>query len=300
MAETYIMHRFDSIHEFVKASERGASKSDASHKERGDWAGTDSFAQAVDFAKNGGWQPGDLLEFRDIFDGLEARLRKFKSDEWERGMDQGGFEVNMQAYMDGEPEHMFEWLPAEHQVTRRAVCIIIGHSVSAGCTAKDLFIRGQAAVALVRALALLGYELEIWSEETVSGGWGSQDNKKLPDYFTTLVKLHGAGEVMDESAVEFAIGNPSWLRRLLFGFQEGQPQDVRRKFGFGSMMGGYGSITPIKHAEMVGADVELNLGETWFNTYGGRERTAEDGMVWVMDQLKRLGVVDQEAEWDGE
>jgi hypothetical protein len=232
-----------------------------------------------------------MVEFRNMFD-VEASLRKFTYHEWTPMPDVAGFEVNMQAYLDGEPEDMFEWMPEEHEVSKRALCIVIGHSVSAGCSARDLFIRGQAAIALVRALSLLGYELEIWSEETVGGHYGS--NSKLPDYFSTLVRLHAAGEAMDESAVEFAIGNPSWLRRLLFGFQEGQSEAVRAKFGFGK--GGYGSCTPIQHAETVGADVQLDLGRSWFRTYGSEDDMSEAGMQWVLDQLKVLGVVDEDAE----
>jgi hypothetical protein len=297
MAYTYIMHRFESIGAFVKQAAKNAVKTESSHRsaDRGggygdNWHGSKTFQESVDYALQGGWEPAELLEFRHLFDNLEPRLRKFVENQFERGIDQAGFEVNMQAYLDGEPDHMFQWVPADHMVTKRALCIIIGHSISAGCTSHDLFIRGQAAVALVRALSLLGYELEIWSEETVSG-YGS--GNKL---FTTLVRLHAAGAVMDEGAVEFAVGNPSWLRRLLFGFQEGQPDAVRRKFGFGT--GGYGHCQPIHHAKLVGADVELNLGETWFRDRGDKEATAEAGMVWVVDQLKALGVVDQDAEWE--
>jgi hypothetical protein len=294
MAETFIMHRFESIHEFVDAAAKGAEKTGASHATEGsagryqkNWHGTKSFGEAVNFAKNGGWDPGTLLEFRDMFEELLPRLRKFTDLEWERASDQHGYEVNMQAYLDGDPDHMYEWVPSEHMVTKRALCLIIGHSISGGCSAEDLFIRGQAAVALVRALSLLGFELEIWSEETV-GGYGG--------HFSTLVRLHAAGEILDESAIEFAIGNPSWLRRLLFGFQEGQPQDIRQKYGF-TKNGGYGSCTPIKHADLVGADIQLDLGQSWFSTWD-RKSVAEDGMRWVVEQLKKLGVVDADAEWE--
>lgn len=300
MADKYLMHRFDSIGAFAEQSKKNARRTESSHKSYdAEWSGSESFQQSYEWATRGGWEPSELLEFRSMFDGLEPRLRKFVDNEFERGIDQAGFEVNMQAYLDGEPDHMFQWVPAEHMVTKRALCIIIGHSISSGCTAQELFIRGQAAVALVRALSLLGYELEIWSEETVAGWGGFKD---LPGMFTTLVRLHGAGQIMDESAVEFAVGNPSWLRRLLFGFQEGQPADVRKKFGFGE--GGYGNCQPICHADLVGADVQLDLGQSWFGEGryygGGDDKVAEDGMKWVVEQLKRLGVVSEDAEWEDE
>lgn len=293
--EEYYMHRFDSIGAFAEASKKNARKTESSHKTYdAEWSGSETYWHSFKFATEGGWEPEDLLEFRNMFDGLEPKLRKFVDNEFERGIDQAGFEVNMQAYLDGEPDHMFQWVPADHVVTKRALCIIIGHSISSGCTARELFIRGQAAVALVRALSLLGYELEIWSEETVRS-WGGRSGD--PDKFTILVRLHGAGQVMDEGAVEFAIGNPSWLRRLIFGFQEGQTQSIRKQFGFGD--GGYGSCTPICHADLVGADVELDLGHAWFSENSGRsDVVAEDGMKWVVAQLKKLGVVSEDAEWE--
>jgi hypothetical protein len=298
--QEYIMHRFDDIGSFVKAAKRNARKGESSHRRDGrhgdNWHGSKTFDESVDYALRGGWEPSELLEFRHMFDNIEPRLRKFVDAQFERGIDQAGYEVNMQAFLDGEPDHMFQWVPAEHVVTKRALCVIIGHSISAGCTSEELFVRGQAAIALVRALMLLGYELEIWSEETVGGGFGFGGPHK-GKLFSTLVRLHAAGSVLDESAVEFAVGNPSWLRRLLFGFQEGQPDDVRQAFGFGT--GGYGSCQPIVHAELVGADVQLDLGQSWFGENWNRgERTAEEGMRWVVQQLKNLGVVDADAEWE--
>lgn len=291
--QSYHMHQFDSIGKFVDAAVKNGREGEASHasadRHGNNWAGTASFDEAVSHARYGTWKPENMQHFTTMFDTLEPKLRKFVADEMERGRDTGGFEVNMDAYVNGEPEDMFQWMPTESVVQKRALCVIIGHSISAHCSSEDLFIRGRACVALVRALQLLGYELEIWSEETVGAGWDSSSKKM----FTTLVRLHGAGEIMDESAVEFAVGNPSWLRRLLFGFQEGQTDAIRKQYGF-KPGGGYGQPSGIHHAELVGADVQLDLGRTWF------ANTPQKGMEWVVTQLKELGVIDQDAEidWD--
>ena len=294
----YIMHKFDSIHKFVNEADRRARSTESSHsKDKGfggeDWHGTDSFAQAVQFAKFGGWEPQGAPKFRKLFDELIPKLRKFTDLNMERFPDVVGDEVNVAAYLEGEPDHMYDWVPQETEQTKRALCLLVGHSISSGCTAEELFVRGQALVGLVRALSLLGYELEIWSEETV-GGWGGQRNHD--EQWSILVRLHAAGEIMDTSAIEFAIGNPSWLRRLLFGFQEGEPNDVRSHYGFGK--GGYGSVRSIQHQGVVNADISLNLGERWFNERSGND--AKDGVDWVVAQLKRLEVLPQDAEIDWE
>lgn len=290
----FIIRQYDSIHQFLKVAERGDPEG-ASHTCDGGWAGTVSHEQAVQFAKYGGWNP-KIVRLRTVFDGLVPKLRKFVDFDAQRHHNVAGDEVDIARYLDGEPEHMMEWTPNEESVRRRALCLLIGHSVSGAVAAEHLFVRGQAVIALVRALSLLGYELEIWSEETCGGLTVAGVNR-----YSTLVRLHAAGEIMDESAVEFAIGNPSWLRRLYFASEEMESSQVRRQFGF---MDGYGYGRPEKicHANLVGADLEIDLGRDWFGENLGTDpsRLARKGIEWVAGQLKELGVIDKDAQvdWD--
>lgn len=284
----YIIRRFESIHQFVKAARKGAKENMASHWAYGgpdSWAGSESFDQSVEFAMSGGWEPEDVAEFRSVFGDLETKMRRYQDFAMDRFPGPVGDEVNVAMFLAGEPDHMLDWVPREDMVQRRALCLVIGHSVSAGCSARDLFIRGQAVIGLVRALSMLGMELEIWSEQTISD-WHRE-------HYSVLTRLHAAGSIMDESAVEFAVGNPSWLRRLIFGLEEGEPQKIQDQFGIG---GGYGRPAGIHHAEMLGADLKLDLGRTWFGETGkADERTAEDGFRWVLQQLVDLEVLPESA-----
>jgi hypothetical protein len=286
MTTSYEIRWNDSIHEFVNAAVKRADKSQSSHAENS-WTGTDSFAQSVDYAKNGTWEPGDVSEFRNMFDELIPKLREYTDQNFVEMPDVSGFEVNMQAYIDGEPDHMRQWMPVEEATSKRALCMVIGHSISSGISAAELFQKGQAAIALVRALRLLGYELEIWSEMTVTG----RRNTEVP--YSVLTCLHKAGQVMDESAVEFAVGNPSWLRRLIFAFEEGESAAIRKMYGFGAGSGGYGAPAGIHHKDLVGAEIALDLGRGWWA--GGEKNTGQRAMEWVVAQLKELGVLDSEA-----
>lgn len=286
MSTKYLFHRFDSLTDFVKAAEERRDKNYASSRTGGydaEWAGTESFEEAAEYATRGGWEPEMATEFRNMFDELLPNLRKFTEFAYEPRPDVTGYEVNMQAFLDGEPDNMFQWVPTEHQVTKRALCMLIGHSISAGVSSEELFLKGQAVVGLVRALQLLGYELEIWSEQTVQGS-------KSDESFTILTRLHAAGEVMDQSAVEFAVGNPSWLRRLIFGYEEGESPVVRKRYGFGP--GGYGSPRPVQHANMVNADVTVALGSTWMRG----DDPVKAGYRWIVDQLKEFGAIPEDAE----
>ena len=285
---TYEMRWNDSIHAFVNEASKRFDKGGASQS-TSDWTGTETFGQAVDQAKNGTWDPGDVREFRDMFDELIPKLREFVGPNFAEMRDCDGFEVDMQAYLDGEPEHMRQWIPVEDQVSKRALCLVIGHSISSGVSADELFQKGQAAIALVRALQLLGYELEIWSEQTVL-------SRKSDVPYSVLTCLHKAGELMDESAVEFAVGNPAWLRRLLFAYEEGEPAMLRKRYGFTSG-GGYGAPGGIRHQELLGAEVALDLGKAWWERgWKGGKEDATRAMGWVVSQLKELGVIDADAE----
>jgi len=113
-----------------------------------------------------------------------------------------------------------------------------------------------------------------------------------------LTKIHGAGEILDESAIEFAVGRPAWLRRIIFGACEMEPAAVRKKFGFGLGSRNYGIPVEPRHKETVGADVVLNLGRTWAEGLGSE---TERSMNWVVSQLKEFGAIapDGELDWEG-
>jgi hypothetical protein len=293
----YMIRRFTSIASLMDRIEEGLEDgrvNGASLTTRdSDWTGTESLEAAIKFARYGGWEPEGAPEFRRLFDQMIPKLRQFTDFNLDRFAGPIGDEVNVAAYVMGEPDHMMDWVPQESTVSKRALCLLIGHSVSAGCSAEELFVRGQAVLGLVEALSLLGFELEIWSEETLTPTWGVKGGKDLPSHYTTLCRLHAAGEIMDRSAIEFSIGNPSWLRRIYFASEECEEQRIRNHFGF-NKGSGYGSIAPISHGELVAADVELNLGETWFN----ERYISAKGDHSEVAKAAVAGVIDDDADFD--
>ena len=281
-AKSYHMRRFDSIGDFVEASVKGRKDHCSSSKKGDGWSGSKTYEECVGHALHGTWDPGNIKGYSNLFENLEPNLRTYVEVGFDQGWDVGGYEVDVTRYLAGEHECMNEFLPAEHVITKRAVCLVIGHSISAWVSEEELFRKGQAVIALVRALNLLGFELEIYSEQTVRGG---------TERYSVLTRLCAAGDVLDESAIEYAVGNPSWLRRLIFGLEEGEPDAIRTTFGFGTGWGGYGSPDGIHHGELVGADVEIALGEAWFD-----RDTEEEAFDWVVRQLKAVGAIAEDAE----
>lgn len=280
------IRKYDSIGAFLKVVQ--FSPADGASVKRGDgWSGTATLAEAIKYAKHGGWQPEVATQFGHMFDSYLPRLREFTTTQIELMPDVCGGEVNMQAFLDGEPDCMFDWVPDESASRQRALCLLVNHSINGGISAEELFVKGQAIVALVRALGLLGFELEVWSEVTVLPRTGDHE-------YTTMVRLHGAGEIMDVSAVEFAVGNPAWLRRLLFAAWEAEPKNIRDRYGFYDGMG-YGGPTSPRHADDVNADVVVDLGSNWGLGYRPEEM-AENGFAWVLRQLREYGVIPAEEE----
>lgn len=282
-----IMRRYESIGAFVKVCESSPADGSSNKSINGaGWSGAKDLKTAIRHAKTGDWEPEVATEFKQMFEQYLPRLRTFIADELERTPDVAGGDVNVQAFLDGEPESMYDWVQDEEVTTQRALCLLVNHSIHAGISAEELFVKGQAVVALVRALSLLGYELEIWSEVTVKGRNGGQ--------YTTMVRLHGAGEIMDISAVEFAVGNPAWLRRLEFAAWECESPRIRDNFGFRSKSG-YGTPCPPSHGDDVNADVIVDLGRSWGFSYD-QSQWGENGFRWVTDQLKACGVIPEDAE----
>jgi len=287
----YTLHQFDSIHKFIDAAAAAADKTSTgvSNNPTDGWHGTADLTEAIRFAKFGGWAPEGAAEMRRWFDGIVPKIRKYVDNTLEYRYNVSGASFDIARYLDGEPECMFEFVPNEDEVSKRALCLVVGYSIPSSVTAQQLFARGQALIGLVRALATLGYELEIWAEESVR----PRNGKNLDsEAWSVLTRLHSAGTIMDESAVEFALGNPSWLRRLIFALQEGESPSIRKRYGF-QKGGGYGTVTAIQHANIVGADLTMDLSQRWF-THGD----PADAERWVFDQLKALGVVEQDAEFN--
>lgn len=279
-----LIRRYNSIGDFLAVAETTPRDGSSTGTDRGDWYGTDTLDEAIKYARQGGWVPQVSTRFTGLLNEYLPRLRKYKSDELEQVADVCGGDVNMQAFLDGEPDCMFEWAPVESDAPKRALCLLVGQSASSGMTAEEQLMKGQAVVALVRALNLLGYELEIWSENTV------EQQGRGTDQYTTLTRLHAAGEVLDIGAVEFALGCPAWQRRLVFAHRETESDSVRNKFGF-TAYGGYGASRPPAHADDVNADLVLDLGGSWGLGYGSDVDKAEAGFEWIMRQLRAAGVV---------
>ena len=306
---------------YASSREKGAKPWGLSFVDMPDFVGDLTLPQALNVARYGGWTPDYAYELRNAFDELVPRMRNALSFDFERRLDVAGDQVDVAAYIQGAPETMHNWFPTEQETKQGVVTLLLGVGMRgcticsfAGCsaapavTAQDAFVRGQAVIGLIRTLKLLGYELEIWTEYSVR----NNSNEAI----SYLTRVQHAGDVTDESSLEFACGHPGWARRVHFRAQENEPAEIRDRFGFsnpmdydaydGSKRGGkrfygYGNVMEPQHKATVGADIVLNLGSDWFGVKSwyndDAEITPEMVVEWTVKQLQMCGVLsDEQAE----
>jgi len=208
--------------------------SGAASRRRGDrsWAGTDSFEEAMKLAREG-WAEGlkdisDLSE--EIWDvvGQEIKKQDFHYDVQ-------GCVLDVDRFLVGEPENMIEFHEEEEIGHGKIVKIRVNNVASCGVSAKTMFLRGAAVVALIDALEKLGFSCEVYTADALARRW--RGDEEVLQY---EVELRGPGDVLDMDRLAFGLAHPSWLRRMVFSAMEQEERDIREKFRVG---GGYGMPT---------------------------------------------------------
>lgn len=291
MSYTHTVRRFDSVLEAVTASESLHTLGEASSRhDPSGWAGT-SWDAAVTMAKHG-WS--DVRPQVDaILEPVRESLRDILSDHPDRMLDMVGFEPDVDRFVMGELECMWDEVFTPQNKNGKVFTLLVDGCYDNGVMAETVFARGAAISALVEAFTLLGYELEIFVECSVSAtNYKWPRGKSYRDYkrpeWSFLTKIHNAGEPMDINNVMFALGHPAWLRRICFGVMEGQGPKIRADFGFGC--GGYGSTgCGTLCDDIVNPSFTMMIGGS---NYG---QDITDPVGWVLNQLELQGVWERPA-----
>lgn len=130
--------------------------------------------------------------------------------------------LDITSHIAGLPE---QWLSPQLSYTHssRVIDLSVEIGGKANITSASMTNRGQAIVALIESLELRGYSLSLtlvrstvargrdtsWSGASVSTG----------EQFVMTLPLKRIGEPLNINRTQFAIGHPSFYRRLLFGVQ---------------------------------------------------------------------------------
>lgn len=246
------------------------------------WFGTDTFDEAIKLAAEG-WS-AERPKVDAILEPIREKLAEKLDYTFARGHDMVGCEPDIDRFLAGELECMWDDVPTEAPTKGRVFTLVINGTVNYTIKRETILARGAAIAALVEAFQMLNYDLSIYVENSVSAGYGrSKGAGGKYNKHTILVQVHRAGDPLDINKVMFPIGNPAWLRRICFALQEQEPQFIRDRFGF-HQGGGYGMPVGPLCDEMLDASFVMSM-----NAHPS-DQDITDPVGWVLEQLELQGV----------
>ncbi|GAA2399225.1 phage protein [Actinomadura vinacea] len=169
-----------------------------------DWAGA-SWDEALQLARDG-W-----TTVLPEMDAEVAELRERVEDEvlttalvpaW----DVTGSEVDIGAYLSGEPECMVDAVPQRLSARGRVVTFLVPAGYTNTTPHSAIHNRGVALAALCSSITASGHSVEIWS---AFGPYVSPT-----DRFASAARVISAAEPLDMGRLMFVMAHPAMLRRL--------------------------------------------------------------------------------------
>jgi hypothetical protein len=247
----------------------------ASSRSVGDrsWAGTSSFDEAMALARKG-WPEGlkDIQKVSEaIWNVVGQEIQKV-----ETLFDVCGAFADVDRYLTGEPEDMVQFVEEQTFGRGKVVKLFVNNAASCGVSAKTMFCRGAAVVALIDALEKLGYSCEVSTADALAGGW--RGDNQLLQY---EVELRGAGQVLDMDRMAFALAHPSWLRRMVFSAMEQEDATIRSTFKIG---GGYGH--PSESRGLTSDEHGIDVPSLRYGTHHWQSQDA--AIKWVLDAAAKV------------
>jgi hypothetical protein len=120
--------------------------------------------------------------------------------------------LDVGTYLTGAPECWLE--PVSEPQPTRIIKLAIEIGGAQFITGAQMANRGQAIVALVNALELAGYSVELTVVRSFAKNYG------FDTPCTFLIPIKHAGNALDMRRIQFMIGHPAFFRKCLFGLTE--------------------------------------------------------------------------------
>ena len=266
------IQEFDRIGEAVNYLQRKPNPVDRPASETGShrWTGSRDMKHALELLEVG-WPEG-LVEMKGMVENIErVLLDRIPRPTVHR--DLSGSDVDIGAYLSGEPENMLEW--QAQPANSEGIKLVVNGSASAGVSARVIKARGAVVVATIHAMQMLEIPVELW------GVWASSRDRYHSE---TRIQISRPGYELDIERVAFILAHPSMLRRIAFGIWEREePKDWRKRIGIEPDTG-YGRPTDSNFAGENG----IYLGrmgsweEHWLDTHTAVE--------WILARLHDFGV----------
>lgn len=284
MSTTIHSERFASWSAYVDRAVSGetsfpaADRSSRRHDWGGSWAGTETFAEAVDLARRG-WREGAEL-IAPMFAALTAKVESKILVQTPAYAPVGPGTLDMGRYLMGHPAPYMVWedsYESDDSPSGRIVHIVLNMTTSANIDKRVMFRKGAAVAALVDVLERAGRRVELDAAICESRqGMGARAS--------VTVRLKGASDALEIEQLAFTCAHAAAFRRIGFGVMECWPDDVRARLGV-YHGGNYGTPTELPEAERG----DIYIGRSYDG--GTRQWATEDAAAaWVVAQLAVQGV----------
>lgn len=261
--------RFGELYKHLTTSEYHAPKHQRdSHDPNYGFTRTHTFDEALDLLQVG-WPEG-LVEMGGMVEDIERTLlERVPGPVIER--DVTGSDVDIGAFLTGEPEHMIEWKP--NPAPTDGVKILVNCTASADVSPATIMSRGAAVVSMLHALRIMEIPSDLYL------AWGNQSRQA----FTAVLHASRPDHEADIERLAFAIAHPSMLRRLVFALME--QEQAHKELGVGA---GYGH--PRDHKM---EDATLTLPSMMGDD--PRWSSPSHAVEWVLKEFDRMGIELEEA-----
>ncbi len=175
-------------------------------------------------------------QVEEMLRNMQEKVNDYIASSTRRVLDVSGGDVDIDRYLRGEPEHMWETWMDEDTLRGKAIKVLVNCVASSTVQATDLVKRGAAVVAAVEAVIASGMNVELWVGESVKSG------QNRGQHVCEMVLLKEYNDIIDPNVLAYTIGHPTMLRRVCFFLNEQRDMKQRELFGF-TKNGGYGKVT---------------------------------------------------------
>ena len=242
------------------------------HSRNQKWSGAKSYEEAHQWAV-GGWPKS-----HKIMEHIHDKILGALSSQIIRPIAQVnvcGEEIHMGNYIAGRPDYMIEYVSDPRDiVTGKIINIEINTGYSSDTKSKVIENYGVATCALIDALTVRGYSVEVSLLHTVRRrrfGIGRE-------YLEITCPLKKSNQPLDIDRIAFALCCPAFLRRLIFSVQE--------CYDFGCWDTNYGMCCNIQREQKYATDFRFDHAVNSYE-YGSVESSIET----MLGKLKQSGLV---------
>ena len=264
---------FDSLGDFIRHAKDNPTPKESNQAKRESFNYTDNLSDACNLALHG-WDE-IRAEVDAQLDELVEHINDAFGEFYVSEHSTSGAFVDMGRFVTGEPECMVSFVSEPQARMGRVVKIVMNAVVSGHVNADLIKKRGIAILALVDTIHKLGVGIELWWEESMTGG---------KQEFSTLIKLHSSEEPMDINSLMFSLAHPDMLRRLQFSVQE-QHKEWKAQGAY--IGGGYGHIHDLFSPANCDYDVTVE------KLQNGDQKIVADTLQWVLSTVQGLGLVEE-------